>query len=126
MRTFKIFSVGFVMALSLLAIPSLACEFNFKVSGDEKPSYKAGDEIVVVVTLALTHRNCPESINNTKFDFTGLKALGATQWKDLGDGKFERKFKLQVIDDPKGKHILNAIRTCDKDGGSGSIKFEVK
>lgn len=126
MKTIKIFTVATTMLFSMVTIHAKACEFSFKIASEEVSSYKVGDEVVVAVTVVFTHRNCPDGINNTKFDFTGVKALGATQWKDMGEGKFERKFKLQITEDPKGKHILNATRTCDKDGGAGSVKFPVQ
>ncbi len=126
MSSIKIFTVVITMIFSMVAINAKACEFNFKITSEEKQTYKVGDEIVVEVLLTLTHRNCPEALELTKFDFTGVKALGATKWKELPDGKYERKFKLQVTEDPKGKHLLNATRTCDKDGGFGSIKFTVQ
>jgi len=126
MKTSKFLFLIFLFIMPAIGSQLKACDFSFKINSEEKQVYRIGDEVVVLVSVQLTHRNCPESINNIKFDFTGLKALGATPWKESGEGKFERKFKLQVSDDPKGKHILNATRTCDKDGGTGSIKFNVK
>jgi hypothetical protein len=126
MKTSKFLFLIFLFIMSTALSKLQACDFSFKINSEEKLVYRIGDEVVVLVSVYLTHRNCPESINNIKFDFSGLKALGATPWKESGEGKFERKFKLQVSDDPKGKHILNATRTCDKDGGTGSIKFNVK
>lgn len=121
---FSVLVFGLIVTFGLIEVK--ACEFDFKITSENKQLYKVGDEIVVEVLLTLTHRNCPDALDNTKFDFTGIKALGATKWKELPSGKFERKFKLQVIEDAKGKCILSAKRTCDKDGGAGSIKFNVK
>lgn len=126
MKFFKLLALVIVLILALPTINARACEFNFKITTEEKKSYKIGEELVVAVTVTLTHRNCHEDVNNIKFDMTGVKALGATPWKDLGNGQFERKFKLQVTDDPKGKHLLSATRSCDKDGGSGSVKIAVQ
>jgi hypothetical protein len=109
----------------LVSNHTAACDFKFKVATEEKKTFQVGDEVVIEVQLSLTHRSCPEGLEATKFDFTGLKVLGATKWKELPDGKYERKFKLQVTEDPKNKHLLSAVRTCDKDGGSGSVKIDV-
>ncbi len=114
-----------VMALMFIAVQSMACEFSFKVNGDAKTEYSVGDELVVVVTLHLTHRVCPEGLDATKFDFSGLKVLGATKWAEVKTGEYERKFKIQVIADEKAKYSMSAVRTCDKDGGSGSFKVKV-
>lgn len=113
------------LMLGLIAIANSvkACEFKFNVEPEEKATYAVGDELVVKVTLVLTHRNCPEGLEATKYDFKGLKVLGATKWKEISEGTYERKFKLQVTDDDKSKHVFSATRTCDKDGGAGSITF---
>lgn len=109
----------------LFVMPASACEFKFKVSTGEKETYAIGDEVVVVVTVVYTHRVCPEGINATKFKFTGVKALGATKWKEISEGKYERKLKLQVTESKKNKHVLSAVRSCDKDGGAGGITIKV-
>ncbi len=81
--------------------------------------------MIVLVTVTYTHRVCPEGIEATKFNFTGTKALGATKWKEVSNGKYERKLKLVITEEKKGTHILNAVRTCDKDGGNGTVDFNV-
>lgn len=116
-----------ILALcSVLPTTLFACEFKFKVKDEEKKEYKVGDEIIVTVELQLTHRSCPEGLEKTKFDFKGLKALGATKWEETGHLVYERKFKLLVTKEKKNSHLFSALRTCDKDGGSGSIEFTVK
>ena len=45
-------------------------------------------------------------------------------WKELTAMDHVRKLKLQVVSNKDGKLIFNAIRTCDKDGGFGSLKLE--
>lgn len=119
---------GIVLIVAIMMVFSQqvnACEISFKIASEEKQTYKVGEEIVVTLEVVLTHRNCSEGIDATKYDFTGVKVLGATKWKEISGGKFERKFKLQVTDDEKGKHLMSATRTCDRDGGAGSIKFDV-
>lgn len=110
----------------VLIMPAKACEIKFKVSSGEKKIYTVGDEVIVTVNVIYTHRVCPEGIIKTKFKFTGIKALGATPWKTISDGKYERKLKLKILEEGKNKHIINAVRSCDKDGGAGSISLKVE
>jgi hypothetical protein len=74
--------------------------------------------------VIFTHRVCPEGIENTKFKYEGVKVLGATKWKEYAKGKFERKLKLKVLKGNSSEMILEAIRTCDKEGGYGKIKLK--
>jgi hypothetical protein len=115
-----------LVAVLLVGISASACEIKFKVTSGEKELYAVGDELVVVVEVVYTHKVCPEGIEATKFNFTGTKALGATKWTQLSEGHFERKFKLSIIEDKKDRHLFNAVRTCDKDGGNGTIKFNIE
>lgn len=121
LKTILLLIFGLFFALNIQA-----CEIKFKVVGDEKESYQVGDEVVVAVTVVYTHRVCPEGIKKTKFNFTGVEALGATPWKEITEGKYTRKLKLKVTEQDKNKHLLSAVRTCDKDGGSGSITIKVQ
>lgn len=101
-----------------------ACEIEFEIVKGEKEKYEAGDIIVVKVVVTLTHRSCPIALKKTKFKMNGLKVVGATDWKEISAMVHERKLKLQVLSNKDGKLIFNAIRTCDKDGGFGSLKLE--
>ena len=101
-----------------------ACEIEFEVIKGKKDSYKAGDIIVVKIMVKLTHRTCDIGIKKTKFKMKGLKIVGATKWKKISGMEFERKLKIKVISNTDGKLILNAVRTCDKDGGFGSMSLE--
>jgi len=101
-----------------------ACEIEFEIVKGKKEKYEAGDIIVVKVIVTLTHRSCPEALKKTKFKMNGLKVIGSTPWKELSAMDHERKLKLQVVSNKNGKLIFNAIRTCDKDGGFGSLKLE--
>lgn len=112
--------LGFLLT-GIIAIQ--ACEFEFEVVGEKKASYSIGDEIVVKVTTTFTHRNCNVSIKNTEFNPTGLKINGATDWKEIQPGVWERKLKLSVVGTKDGKLQLEAVRTCDRMGGLGSIEF---
>ncbi|TLX75371.1 hypothetical protein E9993_10775 [Labilibacter sediminis] len=99
-----------------------ACDISFDVVDNVKEVYEEGDILVVKVKILFTHRVCPEGIKATKFTYDGMKILGATQWKETRVGTYERKLKIEITKPDKGLK-LNAVRTCDKDGGSGSISF---
>ncbi len=116
-------STFFVVAVLITAQQLKACEIEISIDGDKKETYAAGDEIVIKIDVVFTHRVCPEGIENTKFKYDGLKVLGATKWKEYETGKFERKLKIQVLEGDQKEIILEAIRTCDKEGGHGKISL---
>ncbi len=98
-----------------------ACEIEIKVDGEQKKEYNIGDEIIIHVRVEFTHRVCPVAIKETKFDTKGFKILKGTPWKETSTGIWERKLKVQVTKSKKGKLLLSATRTCEKDGGFGEI-----
>jgi hypothetical protein len=125
-RITRLLAAIIVLTLTLFSQSLMACDFTFKIEGDVKTEYSSGDVVIVLVSLHLTHRVCPESIDETKFDFSGLKVLGATKWTETTNGVYERKFKLEVATGEKTKTSILATRTCDKDGGSGTFKLKVR
>lgn len=92
---------------------------------NKKEQYQMGDVLVVKVKVVFTHRQCPEGINATKFRYDGIKVLGATAWTESESGTYERKFKLQIEKTGNGNLVFGALRSCDKDGGAGSITINV-
>jgi hypothetical protein len=102
-----------------------ACEIDFKIVQGEKDKYQKGDKIVVKIVVVFTHRNCPEGIDATEFKTDGLKIAKATRWEEKSTGTFERKLMLEVTDEKKDINIT-AIRTCDKEGGFGSLVISSK
>lgn len=119
------FSISFFLIFIFTSILGYSCEIDLSVVGDNKVSYKAGEELVIKVTVLLTHRNCPEGIDKTKFEGKNLEILGGTKWVEKSSGTYERKLKVRIKDDNNNKAILNASRTCDKEGGFGSISLKV-
>lgn len=103
------------------AFTAFSCEIEFEIQGAKKEIYKAGDEIIVKVRVSLTHRTCAVAMNQTKFDTKGLEILGGTDWKEVTPGVWERKLKLKASKTADGKIVLTATRTCDKEGGSGTL-----
>ncbi|MBU0765327.1 MAG: hypothetical protein KJ607_10885 [Bacteroidetes bacterium] len=107
-----------------LSLKTFACEFEFEVQGDKKEIYKAGDEVIVKVTVIFTHRVCELAITETKFETKGLEIISATDWKETSTGTWERKLKMKVTGTPKGKLTLTGTRTCSKEGGFGIFTLE--
>lgn len=104
-----------------------ACEITMKVVENEQETYKVGDELVVEVHLQFTHRNCHVSVKDTKFQYQGVQILGATDWKRVSDMEYTRKLKVKVIAvdaNKKGKTQIVAVRSCEKEGGMGSIEIK--
>jgi hypothetical protein len=130
MNNFKVAkqALMIVFIVFLWAIPqkSHACEIEFEILKGKKEVYKVGDTLVVKVKVELTHRTCPVKLKKTKFKMKGIKVVKATGWKKLTSMKYERKLKIVITGAKKGKAVLNAIRECEKDGGFGSFKLEVK
>jgi len=122
-KILMVFIFGFLLS-GFTINESKACEIDFEILKGEKDKYEKGDVLVIIVKVKLTHRTCPVGLKKTKFKMNGLKVLGATKWKKLGAMEYERKLKLEVIGTKDGKLIFNAVRTCDKDGGFGSLKLE--
>lgn len=122
----KLFAIAGLLVILMIGANVLsACEIKFKVLDNKKEHYQKGDVLVVKIEVLFTHRQCPEGINATKFNYTGLKVLGATKWAEPKPNNFVRKFKIEVIDDSKQELVFGAIRTCDKEGGAGNIKFSI-
>lgn len=115
-----------ILFFALLLGNAIACEIEFETVGESKNEYAVGDVIVVKSIVTYTHRNCPISIDDTKYDYPGFKVLGATPWKEVKPMIYERKFKLEVIKPVKGKATFSAVRTCKKEGGSGTFTVKVQ
>lgn len=122
MKPKLILSILFAAVLLALTPRQIdACEIDFKIIKGKKEVYTVGDQIIVKVHVALTHRSCPVALKKTKFKLNGMKVLGATKWKQLSSMDYERKLKIKIT----GNDVtLNAIRECDKDGGFGSLELE--
>ncbi|MFP4527253.1 MAG: hypothetical protein ACLFQX_01780 [Candidatus Kapaibacterium sp.] len=124
-------SIPAFLAMVLLALllnigSALACEIDFKVIQNKKDTYSPGDVLIAKVTVIFTHRNCPEGIDATKFDSKGIEIAGATNWTEVSTGTWERKLKLKIKDDAKSKASVTGVRTCDKEGGFGTLNLKVK
>ena len=118
-----------ILGLMLATLPtkeSKACEIEFKILKGEKDKYKAGDTIVVMVEVALTHRSCPVAMKKTKFKLKGMKVIKSTPWKQESANDWKRKLLIVITEKEAKKVNLTAIRECEKDGGFGTMKLEVE
>jgi hypothetical protein len=115
----------FITALFFLAgISSYACEFKFSVVKGEKEVYSKGDVLVVEIKVNFTHRVCPLALEDTKFKTKGLKVAGAKDWEEVSPGVYTRLVKLEVTGTEDGKLVLNASRSCDKEGSFGALTLK--
>jgi hypothetical protein len=116
----------FFLIILMVIVPfcwSSACDIKFSIPGENK-TYKTGEEVIIEVTVTLTHRNCHTDITDTKFTYEGLKILGATDWKETQPGTYVRRIKTQVLKNQSEEAKLIASRKCDKDGGYGVCKLK--
>lgn len=99
-----------------------ACEIELEIVKGAKEHYAVGDIIDVKVTVTLTHRNCPEAIENTEFKLEGMKIDQATKWKQVSPMVYERKLRIVIGEKIDHKdRMVSATRTCRKEGGYGSL-----
>ncbi|HBS88168.1 MAG: hypothetical protein A2W91_05165 [Bacteroidetes bacterium GWF2_38_335] len=120
----KIFLTGLLFFFIAGATNLFACEFEFELVSEKKEIYKVGDEIIVHVKVTFTHRVCPLAIADTKFKTKGLKVVGTKDWEEVSSGVYVRKLKLEVTGTKDGKIQLIGSRTCDKEGGFGSLTLK--
>ena len=108
----------------LLPYISIACEITVNVDGVNKQKYKAGDVVILKINVKKSHRNCSVDIKETKIQVSGMQIIAATEWVNTEGRRGERKMKIKIGSDKDDKAILEAKRTCDKDGGSGSLVLQ--
>ena len=120
----KILLLISVIILNFSITRVFACEIEFEVQGEKKEIYSIGDTVIVKIKVWFTHRVCEITIKDTQFEHTGFKIAGATDWKEIYAGIWERKLQLIVTGTEKGKLSLSATRTCSKEGGFGSLTLE--
>lgn len=122
----RIYGLAIILIAMVLSVASAnACHIQVKTLDSQKKSYKVGDELVVKVTVQLTHRNCSEGIETTKFNPKDIKIVSAGKWTDTGNLVYERKLKIKITGKTNNQAVLNVVRTCRKDGGSGKLTLKV-
>jgi hypothetical protein len=117
-----------IIATLILAIitvvPLIACDITLKID-KEKKKYKAGDEVVVKVTVVIIHRNCKVNIKNTQYKNEGLDIVSGTEWKETSPGTWERKLKVKITGDKGKQASLTVFRTCELEGGTATQIFKL-
>lgn len=121
----KTFIISAFLMLTFGLGTALACSFEFEVDEkSKKETYTVGDIVVVKVKVTFTHRVCPVAIKQTKFETNGIKVVGATDWKEVSPGVFERKLKTKITGNDKKSYTITGTRTCDKEGGFGTLTLK--
>lgn len=118
----KILSLLILIIISATA--TWACELKFSISGEPREAYKAGEELIIELTVVYTHRTCEIQLSDTKFTYEGIKILGATPWKEKSPANYVRQIKVMILDDTLDEGILSIGRKCTKEGAFGSIKLK--
>jgi hypothetical protein len=113
----------FLVTLFGLAFPLLvnACKIFVTVEGSKKEVYKAGDIVIVKIRIQLEHRNCNVDLNETVINVFGSKITATTKWVNTEGKIWERKIKIKIADDKEDKATITVERSCDRDGGKGSL-----
>jgi len=114
-----------VILLAAFVASAFACEITYEILKGEKASYAVGDELIVRVKVEFTHRVCPEGIKATEFKLDGLKVVGAKEWEEHSPTSYSRDLKIKITEGGKEVKLISK-RTCDKDGGFGSISFKAE
>lgn len=112
-----------LLLIAFTIVTSWACDITFKID-KEKSKYTVGDELVVKITVVLTHADCTTAMKSTNFKANGLKILSGTDWKEMTKGTWERKVKIKVLEGVT-KPTLIVTRTCHRDGGKGSLIIKI-
>ena len=115
-------SALFIVFLAML-LPAItkACEIIVSTEGPKKEIYKAGDVVIVKITVVLQHRNCDVGIDETAIKVSGSQITGTTKWVNTRGKTWERKIKIKILTDKSNQCLVTATRSCDRDGGKGSL-----
>lgn len=111
------------LALLLAAPAALACDITVTVAEPAKDVFQPGEEVILKVSVHLSHRNCPEGIDATMFNSANMELLGATDWTQTDTRSYERLVKVRLGE--TGEAMLMVKRTCDKEGGYAEISLTV-
>lgn len=117
--------LGFLFIFLVIITPytAKACEITLTVDGVSKQAYKAGDIVVVKITVVLKHRNCDVDINDTEIKVAGSQITGTTKWVNTEGKTWERKIKVKILADKSNKAVIVVERSCNRDGGKGSLNL---
>jgi hypothetical protein len=121
----KLFGLLGIVFLITVPVTTKACDITLLVDGTKKETYKAGDIVIIKITVVLKHRNCDVDISETVIKVSGSQIIGTTKWLNTEGKTWERKIKVKILSDGGNKAVIVAERTCDRDGGKGSLAFNI-
>jgi len=113
----KVELIAFSLVLSLLAmvmvsLPSLACEFTFNYERIEAPIGTVGE---IGVRIEKTHQKCTmDDPLDYQFDWKGIQILGETDWEEIDPQLYEKWFQVSLSS--IGEGFLKISRDCSKEG----------
>lgn len=119
----KVFLFLLISTFMLSAKIAAACEIGVTVD-QVKDSYHAQDEVVLTITVELSHRRCDVDIEDTQFSTTGMEILGATKWVQLNSMTYARKLKVKISSNTSSAQ-MKVDRKCDEDGGHGELTLKI-
>ena len=101
-----------LLAMIMISLPSLACEFTFNYERIEAPIGTVGE---IGVRVEKTHRNCTMGDPfDYQFDWKGIQILGETDWEEIDPQLYEKWFQVSLSS--IGEGFLKISRDCSKEG----------
>ena len=101
-----------LLAMVMISLPSLACEFTFNYERIEAPIGTVGE---IGVRVEKTHRNCTMGDSlDYQFDWKGIQIMGETDWEEIGPQLYEKWFQVSLSS--IGEGFFKISRDCSKEG----------
>ena len=101
-----------LLAMVMVSLPSLACEFTFNYERIEAPIGTVGE---IGVRVERTHRNCSmDDSLDYQFDWKRIQILGETDWEEIGPQLHEKWFQVSLSS--IGEGFFKISRDCSKEG----------
>ncbi len=101
-----------LLAMVMISLPSLACEFTFNYERIEASIGTVGE---IGVRIEKTHQKCTmDDPLDYQFDWKGIQILGETDWEEIGPQLYEKWFQVSLSS--IGEGFLKISRDCSKEG----------
>ncbi|MCK4617694.1 hypothetical protein KAT45_02200 [Candidatus Aerophobetes bacterium] len=101
-----------LLAMVMISLPSLACEFTFNYERIEAPIGTVGE---IGVRIEKTHQKCTmDDPLDYQFDWKGIQILGETDWEEIDPQLYEKWFQVSLSS--IGEGFLKISRDCSKEG----------
>ncbi len=106
-----------LLAMVMVSLPSLACEFTFNYERIEAPIGTVGE---IGVRVEKTHQNCTmDDSLDYQFDWKGIQIMGETDWQEIGPQLYEKWFQVSLSS--IGEGFFKISRDCSKEGYEEAI-----